>query len=77
MTSPTEHGQAARAPLADILTHLVALNHERTAEEKRGLIRWLRPDYQSPGAGALADGGKVKFGGHGSSVVTGGNDGNS
>ena len=33
-----------------ILTRLVALNHERAAEEKRGLIRWLRPDYQAPGA---------------------------
>ena len=25
-------------------------NHERAAEEKRGLIRWLRPDFQAPGA---------------------------
>ncbi|MEI6673786.1 MAG: hypothetical protein WCO57_01275, partial [Verrucomicrobiota bacterium] len=33
-----------------LLTRLVALNHERAAEEKRGLIRWLRPDYQAPGA---------------------------
>jgi hypothetical protein len=32
----------------EILTRLVALNHERAAEEKRGLIRWLRPDYQNP-----------------------------
>ena len=31
-----------------LLTRLVALNHERAAEEKRGLIRWLRPDYQNP-----------------------------
>jgi len=65
VSSPTEHGQAARAPLADILarggpnaesleqqllTRLVALNHERTAEEKHGLIRWPRSDYQAPGA---------------------------
>lgn len=35
-------------PLSDeeILTRLVALNAERAAEEARGLIRWLRPDYQ-------------------------------
>ena len=33
-----------------LLTRLVALNHERAAEEKRGMIRWLRPDYQAPGA---------------------------
>ena len=30
----------------DLLTHLVALNHARAEEEKRGLIRWLRPEYQ-------------------------------
>jgi hypothetical protein len=32
----------------EILTRLVALNHERAAEEKRGLIRWLRPEFQAP-----------------------------
>ncbi len=32
----------------ELLTRLVKLNHERAAEEKRGLIRWLRPDYQNP-----------------------------
>lgn len=37
---------------AELLTRLVALNHERAAEEKRGLIRWLRPDYQNPSAAA-------------------------
>lgn len=31
-----------------ILERLVALNKERAAEEKRGLIRWLRPDFQAP-----------------------------
>jgi hypothetical protein len=31
-----------------ILERLVALNAERAAEEKRGLIRWLRPEYQAP-----------------------------
>jgi len=34
---------------SELLTRLVALNHERAAEEKRGLIRWLRPDYQNRG----------------------------
>ena len=34
----------------ELLTRLVALNHERAAEEKRGLIRYLRPDYQNPTA---------------------------
>ncbi|MCP5390313.1 MAG: class I SAM-dependent DNA methyltransferase [Sphingomonadaceae bacterium] len=32
----------------EILTRLVALNKERAAEEARGLIRWLRPEYQNP-----------------------------
>jgi len=33
----------------DILHRLVDLNRERAAEEAKGLIRWLRPDYQNPG----------------------------
>jgi hypothetical protein len=33
---------------AELLTRLVALNHTRAAEEKSGLIRWLRPEYQNP-----------------------------
>lgn len=32
-----------------ILTRLVALNKARAAEEARGLIRYLRPEYQDPG----------------------------
>ncbi len=35
-----------------LLTRLVALNHARAAEEKRCLIRWLRPEYQNPNAAA-------------------------
>ena len=38
----------------DILTRLVELNQARAAEESRGLIRWLRPDYQIDKLGALA-----------------------
>jgi hypothetical protein len=34
-----------------LLTRLVALNQERAAEEARGLVRWLRPDYQIPKLG--------------------------
>ena len=30
-----------------LLERLVALNTERAAEEKRGLIRWLRPEFQN------------------------------
>ncbi len=41
---------------AEILRRLVALNAQRAAEEKRGIIHWLRPDYQNPkGAGATQD----------------------
>ena len=36
----------------ELLTRLVALNLERQEEEKRGLVRWLRPDYQIPKLGA-------------------------
>lgn len=32
----------------EILERLVALNAERAEEEKRGLIRWLRPEFQNP-----------------------------
>ncbi len=31
-----------------ILQRLVDLNHERAEEESRGIIRWLRPEYQNP-----------------------------
>jgi hypothetical protein len=33
---------------ADIIARLVALNAERVAEEARGHIRWLRPEFQAP-----------------------------
>jgi hypothetical protein len=38
-----------------ILEKLVALNHERAAEERRGHVRWLRPDYQIPRFGKDID----------------------
>jgi hypothetical protein len=36
----------------EILERLVALNHERADEEKRGLVRWLRPEFQNRGGEA-------------------------
>jgi hypothetical protein len=45
------------ADLSDdqILERLVALNHERAAEEAKGVVRWLRPDRAKQGAvGAAA-----------------------
>lgn len=38
----------------EILQRLVALNHERAEEERRGLVRWLRPAYQHPQGTAQA-----------------------
>ena len=35
----------------ELLARLVALNQERAAEERRGTVRWLRPDYQKPKLG--------------------------
>ena len=35
----------------ELLARLVALNRERAAEERRGVVRWLRPDYQVPKLG--------------------------
>jgi hypothetical protein len=32
----------------DILERLVALNAERAGDEERGVIRWLRPEFQNP-----------------------------
>jgi hypothetical protein len=40
------YGWPANLTDAEILERLVALNAERAAEEKRGVIRWLRPEYQ-------------------------------
>jgi hypothetical protein len=36
----------------EILARLVALNWERAEEERRGIVRWLRPKYQAPRARA-------------------------
>ncbi len=38
----------------EIVTRLVALNAERAAEERRGIVRWLRPEYQQKKAGVTS-----------------------
>ena len=43
----------------EILERLVRLNAERAAEEAAGHIRWLRPEYQSPGAAQTGIQGKL------------------
>jgi hypothetical protein len=39
----------------EILSRLVALNKERAAEEAKGHVRWLRPDYQIPRFGSAKE----------------------
>jgi hypothetical protein len=46
------YGIPADAHDDTILTHLCALNAQRAAEERSGLIRWLRPEFQNPTATA-------------------------
>lgn len=43
-----EDGKPVPISDASILTHIVKLNALRIAEEKSGLVRWLRPDFQNP-----------------------------
>ena len=40
------YGWPPDLPEAEILARLVELNHKRAAEEKDGIIHWLRPEYQ-------------------------------
>ncbi|WP_049721227.1 class I SAM-dependent DNA methyltransferase [Gilvimarinus polysaccharolyticus] len=50
-TTPLPDKPAEQAETEEeLLRRLVALNHERAAEEAAGHIRWLRPDYQAPEA---------------------------
>jgi len=50
-TLPWAEEPALQAEAEDeLLQRLVALNAERAAEEARGLVRWLRPEFQHPTA---------------------------
>jgi hypothetical protein len=54
-TLPSPHkSEAQEQAEEELLSRLVALNHERTVEERRGIVRWLRPDYQIPKLGPKA-----------------------
>ncbi|NLA67956.1 MAG: hypothetical protein GX856_06890 [Gammaproteobacteria bacterium] len=44
----TTREEAKRAFDETVLERLVALNAERAAEEARGHVRWLRPEFQNP-----------------------------
>jgi hypothetical protein len=48
------YGWPASLTDAEILERLVALNAERAAEEARGVIHWLRPEYQAKGQQEIA-----------------------
>jgi len=48
-TTPSPHkSEDQEEAEEELLTRLVALNQERATEEKRGIVRWLRPDFQKP-----------------------------
>ena len=49
------YGWPATLSDEEILERLVALNKQRSIEEKTGKVRWLRPDYQIPRFGSDAE----------------------
>ncbi|MDQ5835563.1 MAG: DUF4423 domain-containing protein, partial [Acidobacteriota bacterium] len=48
------YGWPATLSDEEILERLVRLNAERAAEERSGLVRWLRPEFQKPAQGVAA-----------------------
>jgi len=50
------YGWKVDLPDEEILRRLVAFNTERAEEEKRGIIRWLRPEFQNPTGVSAAQG---------------------
>lgn len=54
-TLPSQHKSSEQEQAEEeLLTRLVELNQERATEEKRGIVRWLRPEYQIPKLGVKA-----------------------
>jgi hypothetical protein len=50
-TTPLPDKSAGQAEAEEeLLMRLVELNEQRAAEESRGIVRWLRPEYQAPDA---------------------------
>ena len=50
-TTPLPDKSADQAEAEEeLLMRLVELNKQRAAEESRGIVRWLRPEYQAPDA---------------------------
>lgn len=51
VTTPLPDKPADQAEAEEeLLMRLVELNKQRAAEEAQSKVRWLRPDYQAPGA---------------------------
>jgi hypothetical protein len=57
------YGFAHEMSEEEILMKLVALNEERAQEEARGLVRWLRPEYQVPLFGSPKEKAELDLGG--------------
>ena len=56
-TTPLPDKPAPQAAAEEeLLSRLVALNAQRAAEEARGTVSWLRPDFQSPPARTAVSG---------------------
>lgn len=50
-TTPLPNKPADQAEAEEeLLMRLVDLNKQRAEEESRGIVRWLRPEYQAPDA---------------------------
>jgi hypothetical protein len=59
-TTPSPHKTPEQEAAEEkLLVRLVALNLARTAEEKQGKVRWLRPDYQIPKLGHKVAGAEI------------------
>ena len=51
-TTPSPHkSKDQEAAEEELLMRLVELNQQRAADEKRGIVHWLRPDFQIPRLG--------------------------
>jgi hypothetical protein len=61
--------EARRTLDAALLERLVALNAERAAEERRGVVRWLRPDFQQPESAPAAAQDEIDLGEVAAAVV--------
>lgn len=56
-TTPSPHKSADQEEAEEeLLIRLVALNQARVEEEKRGIVHWLRPDFQKPRLAARVKG---------------------